>query len=222
MIIHLENGGCSAGWTIQHLNTIAEYCTGFAQNLIKERSPWFRAGAPRKYSSRGDYVPSRGWVCYICDTEHINGIWLTEHLQNSHTEDYPDVLSCPCCNTAFTKISGLLQHIETQKCLANYKTSSIAALMCDLQKEITKLFDDSEYRKLKTLYQLQCDPSRSSILSVRVRDSEDEDLTSYQMMPGGQMIPKGVKRKCTDNGLGDEADLLPPFVVRTYRPRRRS
>ena len=213
VIVHLENGGCSAGWNIQYLNAIAERCTDFAHNLIRERLPWFLAGAPRTYSTHGDYVPSRGWVCYICDCEHSNDISLTEHLQSSHTEDYPDVLSCPSCVTHFSKISGLLQHIETPNCLADYETSSIAALMSHTQKWMTKPFSDFGYGILKVFYQLQCDASRSSILSVRVRHIEDEDLASYHLIPGGQMIPKGVKRKRTDNGLDDEAHPLSRFKV---------
>ena len=66
--------------------------------------------------------------------------------------------------------------------------------MKDLRKEISKAFYDSAFKGLKVNYQLQCDASHSSKLPVRVRDSEDEDSKSYQMIPGGQMIPKGFRK----------------------------
>ena len=114
-------------------------------------------------------------------------------FKSSKPKAYPDAISCPCCNAKFTKISELLQHIETPKCSASYETSSIAALMKDLRKETSKAFYDSAFKELKVNYQLQYDASHSSKLPVRVRGSEDEDSKPYQMIPGGQMIPKGVK-----------------------------
>ena len=106
------------------------------KNLIRERSPWFRAGAPRKFAWEGDETQSGTWKCYLCDTIYGEKLGLTKHLQNSHTKDYPDVVRCPTCTRKFTKISGLLQHVETPRCSANFDEPSIAALMSKIKSEI--------------------------------------------------------------------------------------
>ncbi len=149
MIVHLENGGCFspctpwASWNIQHVNAIAEECTGFSRNVIRDLIPWFRAGGPRKYAYIGDYVLARGWICCICEAAFDYNVALTthlqtSHLQTSHSKQYPDVIRCSECRQKFMKISGLLQHIETPKCSARYESTSVAALMRELQKEVTR------------------------------------------------------------------------------------
>lgn len=153
MKIHLENGGCSAGWKIQHLNAIAAQCPDFAKNLIQERLPWFRAGAPRKFAFARDRDRQGIWSCYLCHLSWADETVLTSHLQISHSDDYPPVICCPCCDAEFTLISGLFQHIETPRCSANYKQKSIEALMSDLKSEVGDAWSD--FRKPEVQYTLE-------------------------------------------------------------------
>ncbi len=181
MIVHLETGGCSGRWTIQHLNAMAKNCIGFAKNLIKDRIPWFRAGAPRKFAFSGDKSSAGLWICYICLAERPTTESLTDHLQKSHSNDYPKVLSCPTCSRKFTKISGLLQHIETPKCKASYEESSIKALLEAVKREISAPdILTSSYKEPGVLYKLQSNAARPTKLLVKVSSTESLPGESYR------------------------------------------
>ena len=166
MIVHLENGGCVAGWRIQYLNAIAEDCPAFAKNILKERTPWLRAGAPRKYAWAGDETQEGKWTCYLCRTSFGTQPSLTDHLKNSHSKEYPEVLRCPCCKGKFTKISGLLQHIETLRCPANYEEPSIVALLAAVKFECLEW--RSKYKEPEVEYKLEFNAGDRSELLVKV------------------------------------------------------
>lgn len=189
MIVHLETGSCSNGWRIQHLNAISEQCPEFVKNLIRERSPWFRAGAPRKFTKDTDQkTPPGDWTCHLCDMNFGVRTGLKDHLHESHSEKYPNVLRCPSCDSQFKVISGLLRHIETNKCLATYKEPSIAALISTLESEIK--VPSSDFKRPAVEYRLECDPLRPSQLLVKV--------TEAGPTPDGPM-QSGTKRKREDD-----------------------
>ena len=148
------------------MNAIAEECPAFAKNIIKERTPWLRAGAPRKYAWDGDETQEGTWNCYLCKTPFGTQQGLTNHLQNSHSKEFPEVLRCPCCKGKFTKISGLLQHIETLRCPADYEESSIAALVSALKAECLEW--RSKFKDPEVEYKLEVNASEPSELLVTV------------------------------------------------------
>ena len=178
------------------MNAIAEQCPDFSKNLIRELSPWFRAGAPRKYAWIGDKSSAGYWACYLCKTVFGEQTCLTKHLQESHSKDYPKVLHCPCCRGKFTKISGLLQHIETQRCSASYAEPSIAALISKLKSEIFRQ-PWSDFLRPKILYALECDTGDPSYLLVKVGNIE-----CLYSSPK----PKSKKRKRSEDDDDDEND----------------
>ncbi len=53
-------------------------------------------------------------------------------------------------------------------------------------------------RDITVSYQLQCDALYGSKLTFRVRELRVEDQYLHQIIPGGQMIPRGTKRKRTE------------------------
>ena len=166
MIVHLGNGGCPTGWRIQYLNAIAEQVPEFSKNLIEERLPWLRAATPKKSAWEKEQVPDGCWISYLCDVAFDKRVSLTEHLQESHLKDCPELVSCPSCKAEFTKISGLLQHIETTRCSADYEGFSIVALIDTLEYEVSKL--SSELSQPDIECRLGCHPRRPSELLVIV------------------------------------------------------
>ena len=169
MIIHLENGSCVDGWRIQHVNAIAEQIPEFAKNLIKERVPWLRAGAPRTFTWDEDEMPNGFWRCHLCSDIYTDKVDLTGHLQVAHAHHYPDVLRCPSCKCGFAKISELLQHIKTPRCSADYQEPSIAALMNGLQSETSTRW--SEFKRPSIEYKLENHPMHPSQLLVKVGEA---------------------------------------------------
>ncbi|MCJ1450220.1 hypothetical protein MMC28_000549 [Mycoblastus sanguinarius] len=201
MIVHLENGGCSSGWMIQHINAIAADCVGFTKNLIRDRMPWFLAGAPRKWAYEGDYRHSGDyWICYLCNNRYPKDTLLTAHLQNEHSKDYPKVLFCPICARKFTKISSLLQHIETPRCSTTYDEVSIAALMQNLELDVTRFRYGSKQRSIQ--YRLECDSTRPRKLLVRVASADSLSDKVYR-------IVSKRKRKDDDEEEQREIDQWP-------------
>ena len=110
MLIHLESGICTAGWSIHHINKLATLAAHSKAFIVKAKIPWLFAGAPPRYVKDAYYDVKRGagvWVCPTCDTVFATSPLLYIHLQNQVCcQGYPEVLKCPVCPDRFTTLSG--------------------------------------------------------------------------------------------------------------------
>ena len=185
MLKHIENGECRNGWTIQHLNKLAEECNACAYFLIRERRWWFRAGAPPLKPKPTDYRPHDGFfVCSICDEMFEREFQLREHLREQVcSRDYPSVLQCPRCpNTGFQRLSELFKHFERPECQCDRRL--VESLAHSLKR---KLEDIGVQERLdRDPVRLRADRRRPGRLRLirSYEDFEDGELDLYQGRQG--------------------------------------
>ena len=177
MVKHIENNECRCGWTIQHLNALAEECNELAYFIIPGRTPWFRAGAPPLKPEQTDCSPYDNlYVCPVCDEEYEREYQLREHLKGREcSHDYPSVLRCPWCRDAgFERLSQLFEHLERPGCRCDWR------LVASLVKRLKRNFEDPrvqrsvERRLERDSIRLQADKGLG-ILRL-VREFYDDDL----------------------------------------------
>ena len=176
MVKHIENAECLYGWTIRHLNALAEECNELAHFIIWERILWFRAGAPPIKPEQTDYSPYDNlYVCPVCDEVYESGHQLKEHLKGRECSyGYPSVLRCPWCpETGFERLSQLFEHLERPGCQCDRR------LVASLIECLTRKFGDprvlqSVQRRLERYtIRLQADKGRG-ILRLRQEFYDDE------------------------------------------------
>ena len=63
MLIHLESGKCTAGWSIHHINTLAIEASHSKAFIIKKKVPWLRAGAPPRFVKEAYYDANEVAAC---------------------------------------------------------------------------------------------------------------------------------------------------------------
>ncbi len=157
---HLENGSCSKGWTIQHINNLLVKLTAASPYMIWDNIAYFLAGPPR-LSTNNDDQTARGWRCYLCKVSHLSPLDLQRHLQlqDCHTR-YPHVVRCPHCPVQkwnFDRMSTLLRHFEQRECGGD--TNAVHGIVEDV-KEKMSLNVDGKAEELKVLHQLRIDATK--------------------------------------------------------------
>ena len=175
MLKHLENHECHNDWTIQHLNALAEECTGSTRCIIPGRGTWFRAGAPPLKPKKADRDPYDGFfICSICRMGYERESQLKEHLNDREcSHDYPSVLQCPLCpGTGFERLSELFEHLEHRGCW--HEDRRLANMVQSLERK----FEDPGVQKRldKESYRLKADESRRGKLYVRTRLLDDDEV----------------------------------------------
>ncbi|CAO1598378.1 hypothetical protein XANCAGTX0491_002147 [Xanthoria calcicola] len=157
---HLENGSCSKGWTIQHINNLLVKLTVASPYMIRDNIAYFLVGPPR-LSTNDDDQTARGWRCYLCKVPHLSPLDLQRHLQvqDCHTR-YPDVVRCPHCpyhKGNFDRMSTLLRHLERREC--GVDMNAVHGIVEDVKQKIS-LNVDGKAEELKVLHQLRIDASK--------------------------------------------------------------
>lgn len=178
MVKHIENNECRSGWTIKHLNAMAESCNELGFFINHERRLWFRAGAPPLKPEGNDYSPRDDlYVCPVCFEEYETWHQLREHLKGREcSHDYPSVLRCPWCPGAgFERLSQLFKHFEGLECRCDRR------LVANLVGCLKRNFEDPRMQrsvqrrlKRKSIW-LQADKDRG-ILRLRQESYDDEVL----------------------------------------------
>ncbi|KAL8757256.1 MAG: hypothetical protein Q9199_002364 [Rusavskia elegans] len=157
---HLEDGTCSKGWTIQHLNNLLVKLPTASPYIIWDHIAYFLAGPPRLQANDNDHT-DRGWRCYLCRVPHLSPLDLQRHLQarECHTR-YPDVVRCPHCPDAewsFDRMSTLSRHRERREC--GVDTNAVHGIVEDVKEEMS-MNVDGRAEELKVLHQLRIDASK--------------------------------------------------------------
>ena len=170
MTIHLESGKCSAGWTTRHLNALSNEAQHAREYVVKGREPWLLAGVPCRYIQDTDFNERLGrWTCSVCAEAFIHKPSLYKHLQNQPcSRGYPEVFKCPICPEKFTRLSGMLQHMETPRCPVTKDTKGVVSLLKTLEANLVNPKLQSTLDNIQ--YNLEPDPYREGKLIVKVVD----------------------------------------------------
>lgn len=183
MLLHLENGDCSAGWKTRHINDMAHTSTGAEKLNIQSQFDWFMAGVPRPAPYASDYdSASQRWNCPICPKTYSTEPDLKEHLATqSCSRDYPKDLSCPQCPQTFTRMNSMFQHVETPRCEASYENKVIA----DLLKHLKQCLEMCSPQELvgRDLYELKRSCSDGELL-VTITDADASSVSEYHFGSG--------------------------------------
>ncbi|KAL8725292.1 MAG: hypothetical protein Q9166_007441 [cf. Caloplaca sp. 2 TL-2023] len=164
VLMHLESGTCSKGWTKQHINAmIAENPKAFSV-LIPPRSAFFLAGAPRLQAIDSDFNGSV-WKCQLCKASQLSLLDLERHLQSQQCHgQYPFVLRCTDCQASFTTVSQLMRHVEKGHCQA---AAAVVDRVVESMKEKMSA-DGGNAGRLEVLHQLRIDTTKGKDLIVKV------------------------------------------------------
>ena len=154
MLRHLEEAICNAGWTIQHINALADDCVGSQSYVIQNERPWLLAGAPDHTVIRNCYDEYMGgFSCPDCRRIFESKLDFAKHLQKCC--GYPFVLQCPHCpisGNKFFRVSELLGHVEGQRCLGNKNDGIWENLRDGLRKNLAHR--KTQYRLNRFSYKL--------------------------------------------------------------------
>ncbi|KAI6015663.1 hypothetical protein EDC04DRAFT_2578163 [Pisolithus marmoratus] len=116
LILHLESGACQSGVNRQKVN---QYLRDMDRdNLITDPSRLLTAGD----NTNVDYIATeRSWngeayECVLCHSRFVALVNLNRHLASPHHES--KIYKCPLssCGVHFRTLSGLCQHVESEKC----------------------------------------------------------------------------------------------------------
>ena len=118
MLLHLEEGKCPSGLDRAAVNRLVrEYDRN---NIITDPSRLLTNGTNTEItymagpSSWNDY--RQGYECYLCHTLYGALARLNQHLASAKHK--AKIYFCPLdsCKNRFPTLSGLCQHIESEKC----------------------------------------------------------------------------------------------------------
>ncbi|KAJ7264778.1 hypothetical protein C8J57DRAFT_407549 [Mycena rebaudengoi] len=123
LVLHLESGNCRSGATRQIVDRyVRQYDTN---NVITDPSRLLTGG------SGGDtvryYATAAAWngaayECYLCHRGYRSLPALNQHLASPAHEDKIYVCPLSTCRAHFPTLSGLCQHIESERCgVAKFK-----------------------------------------------------------------------------------------------------
>ncbi|KAL8996724.1 MAG: hypothetical protein Q9169_003839 [Polycauliona sp. 2 TL-2023] len=172
---HLEDGTCSKGWTVQHLNYLLVQIPIASPYIIWQHIAYFLAGCPRHQPIDSDFT-DRGWKCHLCKASLLSSHDLQRHLEGDecHTR-YPDVLQCPHCanqKPGFSRVSELFRHfVEMEMEKESESHASLARQIVEEIRETMDLCHEGSPEEVKVLHQLRIDASKGSKRDLIVKVS---------------------------------------------------
>ncbi|KAF9532126.1 hypothetical protein CPB83DRAFT_760326 [Crepidotus variabilis] len=116
MLLHLEGGTCSSGMTRSTVNQfVRQYDTS---NFITDPSRLLTGASETQITHIASDAAwnGRAFECYLCHSQHPSLKGLNQHLSSPKHEDQIYVCPGPSCRTRFSTLSGLVQHIESERC----------------------------------------------------------------------------------------------------------
>ncbi|EJD40337.1 hypothetical protein AURDEDRAFT_91029 [Auricularia subglabra TFB-10046 SS5] len=114
MTLHLESGHCVSGMTRADVNQrVIELDRG---RVITDPSRLLTNGTTTKYRATSQAWNGHAWECYLCHAQLSSRGALDNHLNSPRHEQKMYICPGPKCGQRFTTLSGLMQHIESDKC----------------------------------------------------------------------------------------------------------
>ncbi|KAJ6600946.1 hypothetical protein DFH09DRAFT_553692 [Mycena vulgaris] len=116
LLLHLESGTCSSGADRQTVNRyVRQYDT---QNIVTDPARLLTGagGSQVTYSATDAAWNGSAYECYLCHAGYRSLAALNQHLASPRHQD--KIYMCPLstCRQHFPTLSGLCQHIESERC----------------------------------------------------------------------------------------------------------
>ncbi|KAF8655369.1 hypothetical protein AX16_003066 [Volvariella volvacea WC 439] len=121
MVSHLESGCCISGVTRARVNDFVRRMD--QHNVITNPSRLLTDGTEVQYIANQRAWNGLAYECYICHNEFSTLPRLNQHLNSPRHQ--AEMYFCPLaiCGAQFRVLSGLLQHIESERCgISKFKT----------------------------------------------------------------------------------------------------
>lgn len=113
MLIHLESGNCTTD--IERLDMLAQECFQSKKYVVQEYRHWLSRGV--RLSDRAVVLEDGYYAEYECSMcVKSSETWADILLHTRSPVHDPDVFRCPSCNERFKVLSGLVQHVESDRC----------------------------------------------------------------------------------------------------------
>ena len=117
LVLHLEEGACRSGVDRTTINRyVRQYDTN---NIITDPSRLLTSGTTSdntKYYASARSWNGYGYECYLCHNSYSSLVSLNQHLASPIHQDKIYICPASTCRARFRTLSGLCQHIESEKC----------------------------------------------------------------------------------------------------------
>ena len=117
MLFHLESGNCGCHTTRDDLNRLALACHTSNRFVVRGREEFIRQGQSYRSARQSYFNPrTQYWECPWCNFSGTSFHGLDMHLL-SPTHDVKAFI-CPDrdCRQLFVNLSGLVAHVESDRC----------------------------------------------------------------------------------------------------------
>ncbi|KAJ6517249.1 hypothetical protein C8R47DRAFT_250607 [Mycena vitilis] len=117
LILHLESGTCKSGADRQTINRyVRQYDT---KNIITDPARLLTGGGGGSdvtYTATSRSWNGSAYECYLCHVGYRTLAALNQHLASPRHQDKIYVCPLNVCRQHFPTLSGLCQHIESERC----------------------------------------------------------------------------------------------------------
>jgi len=117
IVLHLEQGTCPSGFDRQAVNRVVRrYDT---HNVITDPSRLLTGGSGDEdvtYVANDASWNGAAYECYLCNNTYGSLRALNQHLASPRHQEKFYICRGVSCGSRFTTLSGLWQHIESEKC----------------------------------------------------------------------------------------------------------
>ncbi|KAJ7794081.1 hypothetical protein B0H14DRAFT_2392867, partial [Mycena olivaceomarginata] len=136
LLLHLESGSCKSG---ADRPTINRYVRAYdTNNLITNPSRLLTGASDTTYVASERTWNGRAYECYLCHGDYRTLASLNQHLASPRHQEKSYVCPLNVCREPFATLSGLCQHIESERCgVAKFKV--VQNTMDDLMGKMRRL-----------------------------------------------------------------------------------
>jgi len=138
LVLHLEAGKCRSGVDRATINRVVrQYDTN---NIITDPRLLTSGTASdnTKYYASDRSGNGEGYECYLCHRSFSSWAALNQHLGSPAHQDKIYICLASTCRARFTTLSGLCQHIESEKCGVS-KVKAVQDTMDGVLRQIGRL-----------------------------------------------------------------------------------
>ncbi|CAA7264920.1 unnamed protein product [Cyclocybe aegerita] len=118
LVLHLESGACCSGIDRETVNKVVRKYD--KKGIITDPSRLLTSGSSGNqnitYMATAASWNGDGYECYLCDKVHQSLAALNQHLASPRHQKKFYICRGPKCSQRFNTLSGLIQHVESEKC----------------------------------------------------------------------------------------------------------